>query len=65
MNVWLVLAYILYVIFLSAFVVYSLVGIYHLKNYGYVGDACVKVSVAYSAISSAIILATVVLLIIT
>ncbi len=65
MNLWLLLGFILYAIFLSAFIVYSIVGLYHLNNYGYVGDACAKVRASYIIIASLIIIATVVTFIIT
>lgn len=65
MNIWLLLGFVLYAIFLSAFVVYSIVGLYHLNNYGYVGDACAKVKVGYIVISSLIIIATIVTFIVT
>lgn len=45
-----------YIIFLFLFSIYSWAAIYHLKNYGYKGDACQLVIYLYSFICAAIVL---------
>jgi hypothetical protein len=46
--------YIVYAIFLVSFIVYSKMGLNHLKNYGYVGDSCQKVRNIYIIVASMI-----------
>lgn len=52
-----------YLIFLIGFLVFSGVALFHLSEYGYVGDFCRSMISIYSAVAGAIMLATVVALI--
>jgi len=58
------LPFFLYAIILVVFVVYSIWGLFHLKNYGYVGDACQKVIIIYTILSALVIFLTITALII-
>ncbi|OGD67522.1 hypothetical protein A3F08_00990 [Candidatus Berkelbacteria bacterium RIFCSPHIGHO2_12_FULL_36_9] len=51
-----------YVIFLIIYILYSLAALYHLREFGFVGDACHTVIILYSAIAIAIILLSFILL---
>ncbi|EKD56437.1 MAG: hypothetical protein ACD_58C00191G0004 [uncultured bacterium] len=51
---------IIYFIFLIVFVIFSAIIYYHLNEFGYVGDACRPMMVAYSVTSLTIILLTII-----
>jgi len=50
--------YLIYLIFLIGFIVFSGVALYHLSEYGYVGDFSRTMMVAYLAIAATIMLMT-------
>lgn len=52
----------IYVFFLIFYIIFSFVGIYHLRRFGYSGDLSRTVIVFYSVISIVIIIITVLLL---
>ena len=47
-----------YVVFVIIFTVFSLVGIYHLRRYGYAGDLTKPIILVYSILSTLIIIAS-------
>lgn len=57
--------YLLYLIFLVGFFVFSAFGLYHLQEYGYVGDFSKKMIYLYVGIAAAIMLVTVAFLLLT
>lgn len=59
-----ILPIILYIIYLIGFGVYTAIFFYHLNEFGYVGDACRPMMVAYSIISILLIISTIVSLIV-
>ncbi|PIS07675.1 hypothetical protein COT78_02235 [Candidatus Berkelbacteria bacterium CG10_big_fil_rev_8_21_14_0_10_43_13] len=52
----LVIAYALFVI---AFLIFSLIGNYHLRRFGYAGDLTKPVILFYTVVSTAVIIATI------
>ena len=48
-----------YAIFLIVFLIYSLIGSYHLRRFGYAGDLTKPVILFYTIISTAVIIVTV------
>ena len=54
--------FIIYLIFVTAFAVFSAIGFYHLSRYGYSGDLSKIIIVAYSLVTIAVIIITFVLL---
>lgn len=55
--------YILYLIYLIGFFIFSAFGLYHLEEYGYVGDFCRPMTYIYVGITALIMLLTLVVLI--
>ena len=53
-----------YLLFLIVFGIFSYLALYHLYEYGYIGDATKKVMFIYIFVSLAIILTTIVLVIV-
>jgi len=52
---------IIYFIFLFAFAIFSAFAVYHLFQFGYVGDLCRPVAIGYLVAAGAIILFTLIL----
>ena len=52
-----------YIFFVLVYIIYSLVGIYHLRRFGYLGDLTKLVIFVYSVVSFSIIIISLVLLI--
>ncbi len=52
-----------YLVFLIGFLVFSGVALFHLSEYGYVGDFCRTMIVIYAAVAASLMLATVIALI--
>jgi len=46
---------IIYLLFLVGFIVFSILGLYHLWRYGFQGDMCKIVMITYSIVSGLII----------
>ncbi len=46
----------IYILFLAAYAIYGAIAIYHLRRFGYVGDATQGAIIIFSAVSVAIIL---------
>lgn len=59
-----IIAAVMYLVFVIAFIIYSKMGIKHLEKYGYVGDDCEKVIKIYKIVASVIIISTIIYLII-
>lgn len=57
-----IIAFILYIIF---YIIYSYFILYHLQEFGYVGDASRPMSIVYITLSLTIIVGSVILLVIT
>lgn len=51
-----------YFLFLVGFIVYSVLGVYHLWRFGYIGDLTKPVITAYIVISSIVILFSIVII---
>ena len=51
-----------YIIFLIGFLIYSVMGIYHLWRFGYVGDLTKPAIVIYSVLASIIIIISIILI---
>ncbi len=64
-NAPLLFIYLLYLLFLIGFFVFSAFGLYHLEEYGYVGDYSRTMSIIYVAVAGSIMLATFALLVAT
>jgi hypothetical protein len=48
-----------YALFLIAFLIFSLIGSYHLRRFGYAGDLTKPVILFYTVISTAVIIVTI------
>jgi hypothetical protein len=51
-----------YIVYLIGFVVYSILGVYHLWRFGYIGDLTKPVITAYIVVSSIVILFSIVII---
>ena len=64
MPIILVTIYLVYLLFLVGFIVFSGVALFHLSEYGYVGDFCRSMIVIYLASAATIMLATLIAMIV-
>jgi len=55
------IALIIYFIFLLAFAIFSAFAIYHLWQFGYIGDWCRPVAIIYGVVAGAIVFITLIL----
>ena len=51
----------IYLLFVTVYILYSIIAIYHLKRFGFVGDLCDKIAYIYSFISVVIIVSSLIL----
>jgi|GEM_PF-761795 len=58
MNI-IILLVVIYALFVITFLIYSLVGNYHLRRFGYAGDLTKPVILIYTVISTVVIIVTV------
>lgn len=58
------IALVIYFLFLFAFIIYSTFAIYHLWQFGYVGDLCKPVAIGYLIISATVVCFTLIFVLI-